>query len=135
MTPERDTRRGGLAPWQQRRAIELMSSRLGEEISLTSLANECGLSVRHFARAFRESTGVAPHQWLLRHRVDRARELLKTKALSLADVASFCGFADQSHFTRVFKGIAGVSPGSWRRINGVDLRTGSHLKFGGADRI
>lgn len=109
--------RGGLAPWQERRAKELMLASLQEQIPLRRLAAECGMSVRHFARAFRLSTGVPPHRWLLRQRVDRAKELLRTRSLSLADTASFCGFADQSHLTRVFTRIAGVSPGAWRRSN------------------
>ena len=108
---------GRLAPWQERRVKELMSATLTEEIPLSQLASECGLSVRHFARAFRRTTGVPPHRWLLKHRVDRARELLSNRALSLTDVALVCGFADQSHFTRVFTAMVGVSPGAWRRAN------------------
>jgi AraC-like DNA-binding protein len=119
MNPTAGMSRGGLAPWQERRAKELMSAHLNEEISLSRLATECGLSVRHFARAFRLSTGMPPHRWLLQRRVDQARELLRTRALSLADVAAFCGFADQSHFTRVFTAMVGVSPGAWRRMNSV----------------
>src|SRR5438552_18460374 len=77
------------------------------------------LSDLHFARAFRNSSGVSPHRWLLKHRVDHARELLSDRALSLTDIALSCGFADQSHFTRVFTAMVGVSPGVWRRVNGT----------------
>lgn len=111
--------RGGLARWQELRAKEVMSSNLSEEISLNRLADECGLSVRHFARAFRQSTGVPPHRWLLKHRVDRAKELLSIRALRLADIALTCGFADQSHFTRVFTALVGASPNAWRRAIGA----------------
>lgn len=107
---------GGLAPCQERRAKELLSANLNEEVSLSRLAAECGLSVHHFARAFRQSTGVPPHRWLLKHRVERAKELLRNSASPLADVAFECGFADQSHFTRVFTAMVGVSPGAWRRM-------------------
>jgi transcriptional regulator GlxA family with amidase domain len=79
------------------------------------------LSVRHFARAFRVSTGFPPHCWLPEHRVDHAKGLLSTKALSLTDVAALCGFADQSHFSRVFTAIAGLSPAAWRRIYSIHL--------------
>lgn len=116
MSPDTGMSRGRLAPWQERRAKELMMAFVDEEIPLSRLASECGLSVRHFARAFRLSTGVPPHRWLLRYRIDRAKELLRTRALSLADIAFFCGFADQSHFTRTFTRMAGVSPASWRRL-------------------
>ena len=108
--------RGGLAPWQERRAKEILNANLDGEISLIELASECGLSVRHFARAFRQSTGTAPHRWLLARRVEKTKDLLRNSLLSLADIALACGFADQSHFTRVFTRSANMSPGMWRRM-------------------
>ncbi len=111
--------RAGLTPWQERKAKELMMAFVDEDIPLSRLASECGLSVRHFARAFRVTTGVPAHQWLLRYRIDRAKKLLQTRKVSLADIALLCGFADQSHFTRTFTRIAGVSPGTWRRSNRI----------------
>jgi AraC family transcriptional regulator len=119
MNPNMGMPRSGLAPWQVRRSKELMSASLSEDLPLSRLAAECGLSVRHFARAFRLSTGMPPHRWLLQRRVERAQQIMKTRALPLADVASLCGFADQSHFTRVFTGMVGVSPGAWRRTNAI----------------
>jgi AraC family transcriptional regulator len=111
--------RGGLAPWQKRRAIEILDAHLDGEISPTLLAQECGLSASHFARAFRESMGVAPHQWLLQRRVEKAKQAMRDGDDSLSDIALSCGFADQSHFTRVFSKLAGVSPGAWRRQVGA----------------
>jgi AraC-like DNA-binding protein len=108
--------RGGLAPYQERRAKELLRANLNGEISLERLAAECGLSVRHFARAFRTSTGVPPHRWLMQQRVEQAKALLHDSAMPLSDVALACGFADQSHFTRVFTAMVGASPGAWRRM-------------------
>jgi len=107
--------RGGLAPWQERRVQGLMEANLGGEIPLAMLAAECGLSVSHFSRAFRQSTGTSPHRWLMRRRVELAKERLRERKLSLSEIALSCGFADQSHFTRVFTGFFGTSPGSWRR--------------------
>ncbi len=118
MTPARQLIRGGLAPWQLRRARELLSANLTGELALRDIAQECGLSASHFARAFRVSAGMAPHQWLLRRRVDHAKNLLPDARLSLSDIALASGFADQSHFTRVFSRVAGCSPGSWRRCIG-----------------
>jgi AraC-like DNA-binding protein len=108
-------RRGGLAPWQVRCATDLITARLGEDISLSELAAACGLSPGYFARAFRKSVGTPPYRWLLLQRVLRAKSLLRDLNLSLTDVAAACGFADQSHFTRVFTNIVGASPGAWRR--------------------
>jgi AraC family transcriptional regulator len=106
---------GGLAPWQERRAKEILSANLGGGMPLKDVARECRLSVSHFSRAFRRTIGAAPHNWLLTHRIEVAKEKLRDHRLSLADVALACGFADQSHFTRVFTRLAGVSPGAWRR--------------------
>lgn len=107
--------RGGLAAWQLRRVTELVAADLAADVTLAELASACGLSVSYFARAFRRSTGQPPHRWLLAQRVARARALLASPDLPLADVALACGFADQSHFTRVFRTIVGASPGQWRR--------------------
>jgi AraC-like DNA-binding protein len=114
---ERRRARGGLAPWQERRAKEFLSNDLSGKLPLAQIARECGLSASHFTRAFRQSVGMAPHQWLLRLRVERAKELLLKSHDSLADVAVGCGFADQSHFTRVFTKFVGSSPGWWQRQN------------------
>jgi AraC family transcriptional regulator len=107
--------RGGLAPWQERRAKELMSANLDGELNIAQLAQECELSLSHFTRAFRKTTGLPPHRWLLQRRVDKAKSLLLDPTLSLAETALACGFADQSHFTRVFTQSVGTSPGVWRR--------------------
>jgi AraC-like DNA-binding protein len=107
--------RGGLAPWQIKRAKEILCANLDGSVSLEEIAQECGLSVSHFSRAFRISVGMAPHNWLLKRRVDSAKSLLPNGQMSLSEVALTCGFADQSHFTRVFTREVGSSPGVWRR--------------------
>lgn len=117
MTSGKGSCRGGLAPWQVRRAKEMMEAMMKEDLTLAELASACNLSVRHFARAFRQSTGLPPHRWLLNFRVQHARELLANQNLSLTQVATLCGFADQSHFTRTYTATMGVSPGAWRRMH------------------
>jgi AraC-like DNA-binding protein len=72
----------------------------------------------YISRAFRRTTRVTPHQWLIRKRVERAQELLLRGRIGLAEVAVVCGFVDQSHLSRVFARFAGVSPGRWRQQNG-----------------
>ena len=109
--------RGGLAPWQERRAKEIMDANLAGEISLDELAKQCGLSSSHFSRAFRQSAGTPPHRWLLRQRVEKAKRLLRDRQSSLSEVALACGFADQSHLTRVFTKLSGASPAAWRRVH------------------
>jgi AraC family transcriptional regulator len=107
--------RGGLAPWQVRRAKEILCANLDGSVPLKEVARECRLSVSHFSRAFRRTMGVPPHKWLLTRRIEVAKERLRDHQLSLLDVALACGFADQSHLTRVFTCVVGLSPGAWRR--------------------
>ncbi len=107
--------RGGLAPWQAKRACERLESDLRGKLSLHQIAAEFDLSVSHFSRAFRISTGLPPHQWLLRQRVKAAKQLMTVRDLPLSEIALSAGFANQSHFTRVFSSVTGVSPGVWRR--------------------
>jgi AraC family transcriptional regulator len=107
--------RGGLAPWQERRAKEILSANLDGRVMLKEVAQECGLSTSHFSRAFHRTVGAAPHHWLLTHRIKVAKQKLRDRRLPLAEVALTCGFADQSHLTRVFTRFVGVSPGAWRR--------------------
>ncbi len=106
---------GGLAPWQERRAKEMLVAQLDGELSIEDLARECDLSRSHFARAFKKSTGQPPHRWLMARRLERAQELLATSSKSVGEIAVTCGFADQSHFTRVFMELHQLPPGQWRR--------------------
>lgn len=107
----------GLAPWQERRAKELMDERLN--VSMSELAEECGLSVGHFSRAFKRTTGLAPHQWQLGRRMKRAQALLAGSSHSIAEIALACGYSSQSHFATAFRETVGVSPGHWRRSAGT----------------
>jgi AraC family transcriptional regulator len=107
---------GRLAPWQERTAKDMLDQRLDGSISLAELSAACKLSVRQFTRAFRESLGASPIAWQRQRRIDKAKGLLASSKLGIADIASACGFADQSHFTRVFRSLVGIGPGAWRRI-------------------
>jgi AraC family transcriptional regulator len=106
---------GGLARWQEKRSKAMLAGDLAGATPLHEIAHACGLSVSHFSRAFRRSTGLAPHAWLLQTRVESAKAMLRRRDATLAMVALACGFADQSHFTRVFTRRVGVSPGAWRK--------------------
>jgi AraC family transcriptional regulator len=109
--------KGGLAPWQRRRAEELLSENLDGRIRLMEVARECALSVGHFARSFRAAFGISTHQWLIRRRIEHAQGLLRQTTTPIADIAFQSGFGDQAAFTRTFRRIIGVSPGRWRRYH------------------
>jgi len=119
-----ETAVGGLGPWQKRRATELLSENLAGRIRLSQLAQECGLSISHFARSFKASFGVSTHRWLVQRRIERSQEFLMETRESLADIAERAGFSDQAAFTRAFHQIVGISPGRWRRDH---QRKESHL--------
>ena len=108
--------RGGLAPWQERRAKEMMMSSIDGRIGLERLAAECRLSRSHFARAFKISTGMSPLRWLSAQRIERAKHMLRETNLPLDQIANSCGFADASHLTRTFQQAKGMTPGAWRRL-------------------
>jgi AraC family transcriptional regulator len=113
---DRQGRRGPrLAPWQLRRVEDHIAAHAGSGITVTDLAAVCRLSRSHFTRAFRNSTGETPRQWLTNYRLRRAQTLLHGRA-AIADIAIECGFADQSHLTRTFTRALGTSPGAFRRL-------------------
>jgi transcriptional regulator GlxA family with amidase domain len=107
--------KGGLAPWQKRRVVELFQQHLDGEIKLATLADDCGLSISHFARSFRRSFGTSPHRYLILQRLEISKALLSETISPLVEIAARTGFADQSAFTRTFASIIGISPAKWRR--------------------
>jgi len=114
-TPPKRATTGGLRAWQLKRVIELLEAEVDRDISLRQLAHEVRMSPFHFARTFKQSTGLPPHQYLMRLRIDRARELLETTRLSVCEIASAVGFNDPSYLARVFRRTIGLTPGEYRR--------------------
>lgn len=100
---------------QERLVKESLLSDLTSDPGLAELASLCRMSRSYFAEAFKQTTGLPPHRWLLLHRVRRARELLKLTRMPISEVALECGFADQSHLTRVFSRLFQMGPAAWRR--------------------
>jgi AraC-like DNA-binding protein len=113
--PDDAAARGGLAPGALRRVREYIDGRLADSISLDAMAAVAELSRCHFARAFKQSVGTAPHAYVMQRRLERAERLLAETDLSLCQVALDSGFSDQSHFSSCFRKSFGESPRSFRR--------------------
>ncbi len=107
--------KGGLASWQKRRVVELFQEHLDGELKLATLAEECRLSVSHFARSFRRSFGTSAHRYLILRRVEIAKSLLSETNSSLVEIAAQTGFSDQAALTRTFANVVGATPAKWRR--------------------
>jgi AraC family transcriptional regulator len=123
VTPQlKRVRRGGLPPSRLRRGCDYMMCRLGEDISLQEVAASVQLSTGHFATAFKQSLGVAPHAWLRRQRIEQAsrqrieqaKRLCRDPNLDLTQIAIIVGYANQSSFGVAFKRETGLSPMQWR---------------------
>jgi len=108
------THRGGLGSARLRRIKEYVNAKMEDELTLCEMAQSVELSTAHFSRMFRKSTGESPHHFVLRHRVERAKEMLRASEARVLDVAVACGFKTQQHFARVFRRVCGVSPTEYR---------------------
>ena len=101
---------GGLSPHKLKRVIRYIDDHLEEKILLENLAAIAQLSQHHFARAFKQSTGSSPHQYIIQTRIDKAQQLLERSTMEINEVAIACGFSNQSHLHRHFKKHLGVTP-------------------------
>jgi AraC-like DNA-binding protein len=106
-----------LVPAKARRVIDYIEANLASDLQLAELSAMAGISRSHFARAFRNTVGMAPHAFVLQSRLARAVELLTPRTHSLKEVAARCGFADQAHLTRAFKSRFGHPPSDISDLN------------------
>jgi AraC family transcriptional regulator len=108
-------RKGGLASWRLKRALELLEGDLGAAPSLAEIAQHLGVRPTSFCRAFKQSMGLSPHQYLLSHRINCAKEMMRDQDRSLTAIALDCGFSSSSQFSVAFKRIVGTPPREYRR--------------------
>jgi AraC family transcriptional regulator len=107
--------KGGLASRPLQRVIDYINEHLQDELSLAELARTAKLSPHHFATAFKASTGISPHQYVIKRRLDRARDLLRRNEHSISEIAYAVGFSSQSHLTANFRRTTGLTPRKFRQ--------------------
>ena len=115
---------GTLPSWRLRRVTEYIQQNLDKDLTLAELAALVCMSRYHFARLFKGSTGVPPHRFVVRQRIARARGVLATSELSIAEISRLVGFRTPSHFTTVFRRVLGITPGAYRTATSHEARRG-----------
>ena len=111
----RQRERHGLSQARLARALALIEQRLEEPLAVNDIAAAVHLSPFHFARMFRRSTGLSPHEFITRQRLERAKQLLARSERSMMEIAHIVGYRTQAHFTRVFHEGTGTTPWRYRR--------------------
>ena len=106
-----------LQHWRLKRSLEYIETNIAEPITLADVAAASGLTRMYFASQFRAATGLRPHEYILRRRIERAQDMLLTSNVTLIDAALSVGFQTQAHFTTVFKKMVGDTPYRWREAN------------------
>lgn len=119
---ENTSERLALAPWQERKAKEILSRSLTTRQYIADVAEQCAMSRSHFSRAFKKTTGMSPQEWLLNLRIRRAKELLSEESLAISLISLECGFSDQSHFSRMFSKLVGITPKRFRQLSHLQAR-------------
>jgi AraC family transcriptional regulator len=107
--------RGGLACWQQKQVAAYIEEHVADDIPLATLAELARLSPYHFSRSFKHSFGMPPHQYQAHRRIERAKQLLTNRELSVTKIALDVGFSETSTFTAAFHRLTGQPPSRYRR--------------------
>ena len=112
--PQISTYSDGLPKYKLRQVLEYINANLECDIKLVDLAELVGMSQYYFCQLFKQSIGIAPYQYVIQQRVERAKQLLKCRDVAISEVALVCGFANQSHFTKHFRKLTGITPKAYR---------------------
>jgi AraC family transcriptional regulator len=105
---------GGLSPSTLRNVLGYIEENLAQPLTLADLATQASLSEYHFARMFRQSVQMAPHQYVMQRRMEKARDLVQFTQLPLTEIALACGFSSASHFSNRFRSVMGITPSQLR---------------------
>jgi AraC family transcriptional regulator len=105
----------GLPKHKLNQASAYINEHLGEDLSLEAIAIEFSMSKYYFCRLFKQLMGITPHKYLIQQRIERAKQLLKQKKITIADIAFQCGYSEQSTFTTAFRKAVGLSPRAYQK--------------------
>jgi len=117
------TAKGGLSPSLVRRVQEMLMCASNDNLHFVDIAKACDISRTYLIKAFKKTTGLTPHQWLLQQRVNQAKDKLANTNMPISHIAALCGFRDQSHLTTVFSTQTQVTPAAWRQRNQSKLNS------------
>jgi AraC-like DNA-binding protein len=112
--------RAGFVDRRLRRAIEFMHDNYARELALEEIAAAAYLSEFHFARLFKQITGLTPHVYLANLRIERARKLLAETQIPIIEIAAMVGYQSHSHFTKIFKSVTGLTPSAYRSVGSIN---------------
>lgn len=110
----REVQKGGLSPFAVKRVDQMIDASSQDAMRIADMAREIGVTPCHFCRAFRQTMGKTPRQYIAQRRIDRSLDLLRTTTLSMTEIALECGFSSSSHFSVAFKRAFGVGPAKYR---------------------
>jgi AraC family transcriptional regulator len=113
--PSLEFKAHGLPQSQLERVIDYIKANLTQDLSILDLATLTGMSESHFSRSFKQSVGIAPYQYLMQQRVERAKQLLEKQSIAISSIALDCGFANQTHLTKVFRQMTGMTPKAYQK--------------------
>ena len=103
-----------LPRYKLQRVTDYINDNLRDDLTLGKMSATLSMSPFHFAHAFRQATGLAPHRYVIQRRVERAKLLLRETDLSITEIAHLVGYSNQSNFSAVFHRVTGHTPRSYR---------------------
>lgn len=118
----RDTKWSPLKDFYIQEAVHFMEENYQRDITVEEVAGICRLNRNYFSKLFKEKMGCPPQEFLIRMRLSKSTELMRSSAAPIGEIASRCGYPNQLHFSRAFRKRYGMSPREWRSLNAAPIQ-------------